>query len=216
MVYHDGNKDVVIIATQPDIASQDRFYIIEVGPKQIQVSNVFGTGFDYLAVQQAQDGVRFAVPAYRTNTGTWNSDTTWSLKGQYVTGIMMAYFDFRNGEIVADDKNGSVYPGTSSGPIDRPVAQPWFSLTNENACVPASTPPCPAYLINFDRANGLVDQVDVFQSDGNILIGVSVAEPEANGMETVFTFFRGEQPCEAYAHAQQQQLAICADCLDCA
>ncbi|WP_287833822.1 energy transducer TonB [Acidiphilium sp.] len=84
-------------------------------------------------------------------------------------------------------------------------AKRWFALTNDDECIP-SVPRDPAKLIRFDRLNGLDDAVNIFERSHGMPVGVTVAEPESNGMETVYTFFRTEDACEAYAKAKQGSL----------
>ncbi|MFT2093134.1 hypothetical protein [Acidiphilium sp.] len=84
-------------------------------------------------------------------------------------------------------------------------AKRWFALTNDDECIP-SVPRDPAKLIRFDRLNGLDDAVNIFERSHGMPVGVTVAEPESNGMETVYTFFRTEDACEAYAKTKQGSL----------
>ncbi|MCB8883831.1 hypothetical protein ACELLULO517_26530 [Acidisoma cellulosilytica] len=72
----------------------------------------------------------------------------------------------------------------------------WYLETRSGDCIAAKDPSSPAALITMDRANGIEDNVDVIQSDGDRPIVVKVAEPESGDLENVFTFYRGEDACE--------------------
>jgi len=83
----------------------------------------------------------------------------------------------------------------------------WYGLTNYGTCILTKTPSSPAELVSFDRMNGLIDSVNVLKNDANGKpLVVRIGEPEGNGMENVYMFFRGQAECEAYRQHQQQQI----------
>ena len=98
-------------------------------------------------------------------------------------------------------ESASVMPATDQG---------WYILTNADRCMPAVDAALmlrsPAAMIQFDRLNGLSDDVDVFDEDNGVPVAVKVGKPEGNGMENVFTFFRGEARCAAYAGHRRKML----------
>jgi len=76
----------------------------------------------------------------------------------------------------------------------------WVYNTLAGSCDPAREPPSPAYLVEFDRAGGLEDQIE---DRGN---EVDVEEPQGNDMVSIYRFFRTEDACAAYIAAQAHSL----------
>jgi hypothetical protein len=85
--------------------------------------------------------------------------------------------------------------------------QDWYFSTRAGTCIRAETPSSPADLVSFDRLNALEDNVLILKRDdaGKASV-VRVGEPEANGLEMVYMFFRGANECEAYLKVQKQQM----------
>lgn len=82
----------------------------------------------------------------------------------------------------------------------------WYLLTNGGQCVSSQIPRSPAEVIEFDRQSGLKDSVLVFQTESGEPVGVKVGEPQGNGMESVYTFFRDKEHCETYEKQQREGL----------
>lgn len=81
----------------------------------------------------------------------------------------------------------------------------WYAYLNDGSCVEARNPPSPMYLINFDRLNGLADDVVVLKSDSNgKALLVRIGEPLGNGLDSIYTFARGLAECEAYSRQKKQ------------
>lgn len=95
----------------------------------------------------------------------------------------------------------------TNNPITRsPAANPrWYQLDNYGDCVPAQ-PRNPAALVNYDRMNGLSDDVNVFETIGGEPVGVKIGEPQGNDIESVYTFFRTASLCREYEAARRGAL----------
>ncbi len=93
---------------------------------------------------------------------------------------------------------------TASEPSE--MTGPWYMLSNYNKCNLAQHPESPAYLVEFDKAEGLIDNVHIVEQVGGRSVVVKVGEPSGNGMESQYTFIRGKTRCEGYAKTQLNKL----------
>ena len=87
------------------------------------------------------------------------------------------------------------------------MADGWFVITNAGNCALSSRVQSPADMITGDRARGLEDIVNVLESgDDGKPVAVRVGEPEANGLLSTMTFYRGAAKCESTRQSQKNQL----------
>jgi hypothetical protein len=83
----------------------------------------------------------------------------------------------------------------------------WFVITHSGNCALARAPSSPADMITADRARSLEDNVAVLENDSdNKPDVVRVEEPEANGLVSMLTFYRGTERCEVTRQKQKAQL----------
>ena len=87
------------------------------------------------------------------------------------------------------------------------IVSGWFVITHEGSCVIAETLDLPADIIKSDRENGLEDDVDVQDRDGEGKpVIVRVGSPRGGNLLSVITFYRGLPRCEASRKARQEEL----------
>ncbi len=188
-VFHDGSKDIVVALTEPDDATGLVFQILTITSKNINISKYFGSGFSYLSYHVDGGNTLFDV-------GEYTSDAP---------GFSDQHFQLSNGSLTGLDVHARIVPSTYLPADIGVVSGAWYVLTNTDECVVA--PYSPADLIDHDRTNALMDDVQILLSDaqGTPVI-VRVGEPESGGLEEDTLFFRGDSYCVQYKAAQDSQI----------
>lgn len=160
----------------------------------------------FLAATEAIDGVygsatRDAIVAWQTANGL------------PATGILGDH----DATLLTDAANGGGQPlsgsqiqqsETTPGSAATPSSiDTWYNYSNYGQCNPSKYPRSPGELISFDRANGVMDTVIIIDRNENGQpSAVRVGEPQGNGLESVYLFFRGKEACENYKSKQENKL----------
>jgi hypothetical protein len=188
-VFQDGNKDMVVAATEPDEATGLVFQILTITPDIINLSKYFGSGFNYISYRVDGGDILFDVGEYSPNAPRF----------------LDQHLQLSNGILTGLDAYARIVPSTSLPADIGVVSGTWYVLTNTDVCVAASY--SPADLIDRDRTNALMDDVQVLLSDakGKPVI-VRVSEPESGGLEETMVFFRGDSYCVQYKTRQDNQI----------
>jgi hypothetical protein len=90
---------------------------------------------------------------------------------------------------------------------EQQILRGWFVINRAGHCILSHEPQSPAAMIEADRRGGLEDTVNVLDSDDDQApIIVRVAKPQANGLFSVVTFYRGRARCDASRQQKQEEL----------
>lgn len=85
----------------------------------------------------------------------------------------------------------------------------WYILKTSGECVPLQLAlglRDPAALVKLDRENGLGDHIYILQIKKNRPVAVKVGSPRPNGLQAIYTLFRGKNYCEEFRVRQREQL----------
>ncbi|MDE1905638.1 MAG: hypothetical protein KGH75_04225 [Rhodospirillales bacterium] len=188
-VFQDDDKDIVVAVAEPDEATGLVFQVLTITSDNINLSKYFGSGFNYLSYKSDGGNILFDVGEYSPNAPRF-LDQNFQLSNGILTGL---------------DTRARIVPSTSLPADIGVVSDTWYVLTNTDVCV--AVPYSPADLIDRDRTNALMDDVQVLLSDvqGKPVI-VRVSEPESGGLEESLVFFRGDSYCVQYKTRQDNQI----------
>ncbi|MDE2466350.1 MAG: hypothetical protein KGO02_21950 [Alphaproteobacteria bacterium] len=210
IAFHRQGKTILIIEDLPDEADGPKLQIMEIGKKHITYSRLFGIHgaiFNEVYYKEHAGTFYFDFLEYRQNTlkaGQTEDQTDGPFE------IVPITYNVISSRVITEGGTGSVMgarflPARSRIATRNPLPR-WFELTNDESCIPAE-PRDPAALVRYDMmVNNLADNVNIFERRNGVPIGVKVAKPGSNGMETVYTYFRTKAACTAYVDKNKSLL----------
>jgi hypothetical protein len=194
-VFQVGDKDEVIAMQEPDQAAGIVFQVLTITPGNINLSNLFGAGYSYIRYRTDGANVLLSVGEYAANLSDMITAPAFSDQ----------HFQLSNGVLTALDASDRIVPYGNLPQDVAIVSDTWYVLNNADQC--AVAPYSPTDMIRTDKANALLDDIQVLLSDsqGTPVI-VRVGEPESGGLEETTLFFRGNIYCTQYKAKQDSQI----------
>lgn len=211
-----GDAKAVLLQVTTDDADGSKLQVLRVGTTQLRLSRLFGVkGETFPDVFYRKHGTKldFEFVGYK-----WPCREKDCAKGDHTDGPFRLYpITYQAGSISLLGHGEGIMSNEGIGGSNLPLPtvvrrayhnppRRWFLLSTAGRCVPAH-PRNPAALIRQDLAQSdLQDEVDVFERNGSVPVGVKVGEPESGDMETIYTFFRTKASCQSYASTRNQTL----------